>query len=86
MIDETKKVKEVIESIDNALDRLKTVAQGRIFVVGTKITYQGKFGVVVNLNKGAEDPTASTIDLRLEDGTMFENIKVTSASLELFRS
>lgn len=86
MIDETKKVDEMIETLDNALNKLKTVAQGRVFTVGTKITYQGRFGVVTDLNQGSEDPAGSTIDLRLEDGTVLEKIKVSSVALEFFRS
>ncbi len=86
MIDETKKVDDVIETLDNALNKLKTVAQGRVFNVGTKVTYRGKFGVVTDLNQGSEDPAGSTIDLRLDDGTQVENVKVTSAALEFFRS
>ena len=85
MVDETKKVDEVIESLNNALSKLKAVAQGRVFNVGTKVTYRGKFGVVTDLNQGSEDPAGSTLDLRLDDGTVVENIKVTSAALEFFR-
>ena len=86
MVDDTKKADEVIESLDNALGKLKAVAQGRVYNVGTKVTYRGKFGVVTDLNQGSEDPTGSTLDLRLDDGTVVENIKVTSAALELFKS
>ena len=85
MVDETKKVDEVIQSLDNALGKLRAVAQGRVFNVGTKVTYRGRFGVVTDLNQGSEDPAGSTIDLRLDDGTVVENIKVTSAALEFFR-
>ncbi len=85
MVDETKKVDEVIESLDNALDKLKAVAQGRVFNVGTKVIYRGKFGVITDLNQGSEDPAGSTVDLRLDDGTQVDNIKVTSAALEFFR-
>jgi len=76
----------VIESLDNALDKLKAVAQGRVFNVGTKVIYRGKFGVITDLNQGSEDPAGSTVDLRLEDGTQVDNIKITSAALEFFRS
>ncbi len=86
MVDETKKVDEVIESLDNALDKLKAVAQGRVFNVGTKVIYRGKFGIITDLNQGSEDPAGSTVDLRLEDGTQVDNIKVTSAALEFFRA
>ena len=86
MVDETKKVDEVIESLDNALDKLKAVAQGRVFNVGTKVIYRGKFGIITDLNPGSEDPAGSTVDLRLDDGTQVDNIKVSSAALEFFRS
>ncbi len=86
MVDETKKVDEVIESLDNALDKLKAVAQGRVFNVGTKVIYRGKFGIITDLNQGSEDPAGSTVDLRLDDGTQVDNIKVSSAALEFFRS
>ncbi len=86
MVDDTKKVDEVIESLDNALDKLKAVAQGRVFNVGTKVIFRGKFGVITDLNQGSEDPAGSTVDLRLEDGTQVENIKVSSAALEFFRA
>jgi len=85
MVDETKKVDEVIQSLDNALGKLRAVAQGRVFNVGTKVIYRGKFGVITDLNQGSEDPAGSTVDLRLDDGTQVENIKVTSAALEFFR-
>ena len=86
MVDDTKKVDEVIESLDNALDKLKAVAQGRVFNVGTKVIYRGKFGIITDLNQGSEDPAGSTVDLRLDDGTQVDNIKVSSAALEFFRS
>ncbi len=86
MVDETKKVDEVIKTLDDALDKLKTVAQGRVFYVGTKVTYRGRFGVITDLNQGSEDPTGSTVDLRLDDGTQVDNVKVSSAALEFFRS
>jgi len=87
MVDETNKVvAQVIEHLNTALGRLKAVGQGRVYNVGTKVLYQGRFGVITDLNQGSEDPAGSTVDLRLDDGTVFANIKVSSASLELFRS
>jgi len=87
MVDETNKVvAQVIENLNNALDRLKAVGQGRVFNVGTKVLYQGKFGVITDLNQGSEDPAGSTVDLRLDDGKTVENVKVDSASLEFFRA
>lgn len=80
-----KEIEDILARIERASERLQAVAQGRVYVVGTKILYQGKFGVVTDLNNGSEDPTGSTIDIRLEDGKTVENVKVTSASLELFR-
>ena len=86
MVDETKKVDEVIKTLDDALDKLKTVAQGRVYNVGTKVTFRGKFGIITDLNQGSEDPAGSTVDLRLDDGTQVDNVKVSSAALEFFRS
>jgi hypothetical protein len=76
---------QVFKRVDDALGRLQEVAQGRVYVVGTKVMYQGKFGVVVLLNQGSTDPTASTVDIRLEDGTVVDGVPVAAASLELFR-
>jgi hypothetical protein len=80
-----KEIDDILARMERASERLQAVAQGRIYVVGTKILYQGKFGVVTDLNKGSEDPTGSTVDIRLEDGKTVENVKVTSTQLELFR-
>jgi hypothetical protein len=80
-----KELDDILARIERASERLQAVAQGRVYVVGTKVTYKGKFGVVTDLNQGSEDPTGSTIDIRLDDGETVENVKVTSASLELFR-
>ncbi len=80
-----KEIDDILARMERASERLQAVAQGRVYVVGTKVLYQGKFGVVTDLNNGSEDPTGSTIDLRMSDGKTFEKVKVTSASLELFR-
>lgn len=80
-----KEVDEILERLEKASERLQAVAQGRVYNVGTKITYKGRFGVVTDLNQGSEDPTGSTVDIRLDDGTTHEKISVTSAALELFR-
>jgi hypothetical protein len=85
MVDDTKKVDEAIETLDNALEKLKTVGQGRTYTVGTKVIYRGQFGVVTALNKGSADPAGSTVDLRLDDGTTVENVKVASTILKFFR-
>jgi hypothetical protein len=79
------KLNDTIKRIDDALGRLKDVAQGRVYVVGTKVTYEGKFGVVTKLNQGSEDPTGSTVDIRLEDGTQIDKVSVASIALQLFR-
>lgn len=81
-----KTVDEVIKTLEKALANLKTDAQGRVYNVGTKITYNGKFGVVTDLNKDATDPVGSTVDIRLEDGTAVENVSVKSSALKLFRA
>ncbi len=85
MVDELEKVNAVINRMDVALGRLQDVAQGRVYVVGTKVTFQEKFGVVTHLNDGSEDPTGSTVDLRLEDGTTVDAVSVTSIALQLLR-
>lgn len=71
--------------LERASEQLKAVAQGRVYIVGTKVLYQGKFGVVTLLNQGSIDPDATTVDIRLDDGKTVEKVKVSSASLELFR-
>ena len=85
MTDELKKVDDILDKMDNALGRLQDVAQGRVYVVGTKITYEGKFGIVTHLIQGSEDPLASTVSIRLDNGTAVEDISVTSVALQLFR-
>lgn len=85
MTKEIEDINVLLERLEQASERLQAVAQGRVYVVGTKVLYQGKFGVVTDLNNGSEDPTGSTIDIRMDDGKTFEKVKVTSASLELFR-
>jgi hypothetical protein len=85
MSDELEKVDTVLDRMGTALGRLQDVAQGRVYQVGTKITFEEKFGVVTNLHQGSEDPTASTVDIRLEDGTQVEAVSVTSVALQLLR-
>jgi hypothetical protein len=80
-----KELDETLERLEQASERLQAVAQGRVYVVGTKVMYQGQFGVVTDLNKGSTDPLGSTIDIRLADGKTVENVKVSSATLQLFR-
>ncbi len=81
-----KEVDKAIEKIDAAILKLKEAGQGRVFVVGTKVRYKDLFGIVTDMNGGSIDPEASTIDLRLEDGTTVEGVSVTSVALEFFRS
>jgi len=85
MTDELNKVDSVLYRMDAALGRLQDVAQGRVYQVGTKITLDGKFGVVTFLHQGSEDPTGSTVDIRLEDGTTVDAVSVTSIALQLLR-
>ena len=85
MANEIKSADRVLKKVDDALGKLKDVAQGRIYRVGTKVMYQGKFGVVTVLNQGSQDPTASTVNIRLEDGTLVDDIAVSATTLELFR-
>ena len=83
--EELDKVQSVVHRMDAALNRLHDVAQGRVYVVGTKIIFDDKFGVVTQLHQGAEDPLASTVDIRLEDGTTVDSVSVTSIALQLLR-
>ncbi|MBD3260757.1 MAG: hypothetical protein GF334_03635 [Candidatus Altiarchaeales archaeon] len=80
-----KEIEDILERLEKASERLQAVAQGRVYNVGTKVLYKGQFGVVTDLNQGAEDPQGSTVDLRMEDGTVHEKVSVTSAALELLR-
>ena len=80
-----KEIDDILARMERASERLQAIAQGRVYVVGTKVIFRGKFGVISQLNQGAEDPLASTVDIRLEDGDTVEKVKVTSAGLELFR-
>jgi len=82
----TKDIDKVEEKLDKALARIQETTQGRQFVVGTKEKYRGKFGVVSTLNKTPQDAIASTVDVRLDDGTTVEEVKVTSNLLEFFRA
>jgi len=77
---------QVIAKLDQALAALKAFGQGRVFDVGVLVKYQGKLGIVVDLNKDATDPAGSTIDIRLEDGKVIEKVKVSSKSLEFYRA
>ena len=79
------KLDRIQQRMDAALGRLQDVAQGRVYQVGTKITFEEKFGVVTHLNQGSEDPTGSTVDIRLEDGTTVDAVSVTSIALQLLR-
>ena len=81
-MDDKKKVDQAIEKLDQAL---KAVAQGRVFRVGTKVLFNGKYGVITNVHEGAEDPLASTVDMRLEDGTVVERTSVSAKGLQFFR-
>ncbi len=74
------------ERVDKALARIQEVTKGRQYVVGTKIKYRGKYGVVTDLNKTPQDVAASTVDLRLADGTTVEEVNVSSVLLEFFRA
>jgi len=81
------KIEKAIERLDGALENLKKEdAQGRVYVVGTLITYKGKYGVITDLNATAKDPAGSTVDLRLDSGKVFEKVSVTSSELQLLRS
>jgi hypothetical protein len=79
-------INQVITRLKVAEDRLKEIAQGRVYYVGTKVVYNERFGVVTHLHQGEEDPTASTVDLRMEDGSIYLGVKVSSDNLSKFRS
>ncbi len=79
------KLDRIQQRMDDALGRLQDVAQGRVYQVGTKITFEEKFGVVTHLNQGSEDPAGSTVSIRLEDGTTVDAVSVTSIALQLLR-
>lgn len=83
MSEEKDKIDQVLNKLDQAL---KAVAQGRIYDVGVKVLYQGKFGIIVDLNKDASDPAGSTVDVRLEDGKVIEGVKVSSSQLKRYRA
>ncbi len=85
MSEELDKLDAVLDRMDNALGRLHDTAQGRVYVVGTKVLLEGKFGIINYLHQGATDPLASKVNVRLEDGTVIEDISVTSVALELFK-
>ncbi len=85
MSDELDKIDSTLDRMNAVLGRLKEVAQGRVYVVGTKVTFNDKFGVVTHLNQGSEDPLATTVDIRLEDGTRADDVSVTSLALQLLR-
>jgi uncharacterized UPF0146 family protein len=77
---------DIEEKLDRALARLQEVGQGRQFNVGTKVMYRGRFGVVTDLNQGSEDAAGSTVDIRLDDGTVVDSVKVDSALLQYHRA
>lgn len=79
-------IKDVMDRLKAAEDRLKEVSQGRAYDVGVQVLYKDKLGVVTDLNKGSEDPTGSTVDIRLHDGKVVEGVKVTSKELQRFRA
>jgi hypothetical protein len=86
-MDDLDKIDKTIEKLEGALDNLqKESAQGRVYVVGTLITYQGKLGVVTDLNTTAKDPAGSTVDIRLDSGKVIEKVPVASSVLQLLRS
>ncbi len=74
------------KKLDKALARIQEKTQGRQYVVGTKVKYRGKYGVVAKLNKTPQDAAASSVNLRLDDGTTVEEVKVTSVLLEFYRA
>jgi len=81
------KIDKTIERLEGALGNLKKEdAQGRVYVVGTLVNYDGKLGVVTDLNTTAKDPAGSTVDIRLDSGKVIEKVSVTSSALQLLRS
>lgn len=86
MSEDKNSVDAIIAKLDKALAALKDFGQGRVYDVGTMVLYNGKLGIVVDLNKDATDPAGSTVDIRLEDGKVLEKIKVSSTSLQFYRA
>jgi len=81
------KINKIIDKLNEASENLQREnAQGRIYGVGTIVTYQGKKGVVTDLNKGSKDPAGSTVDIRLDNGKVIAKVKVSSSVLQFFRS
>lgn len=78
-------IDDVLERLKSAQERLKDVAQGRVYNVGTQVLLDGKYGIVVDLNQGSEDPAGTTVDIRLSDGKVVEAVKVNSSTLQRFR-
>ena len=85
MSKDTEKIDEVLLKIEKAQQAWDDIG-GRTFNVGTKILYDGKFGVVTDLNQGSEDPSGSTVDLRLSDGATMEGVSVTTKALQFYRA
>jgi hypothetical protein len=83
-IDELAELDRALEHLDEALRRLKDSA--RQYIVGTKIKYEGKFGVVTQLNQGSADPAGGTVDIRLDDGTVVAKVSVTTKALEFYHA
>ena len=79
-----KNLNDLDERLNAALDQLKSVA--RQYYVGTKIKFDGKFGVVTGLSQGSADPDGRTVDIRLEDGSIVEGVSVTTKALEFYRA
>ena len=79
-------IDELGPKLKSAEQKLKEVSQGRAFNVGVRVLYREKFGVVTDLNQGSEDPSGSTVDIRLSDGKVIEGVKVTDKQLQRFRA
>lgn len=86
MTNELEKIDEILQKIEQAKEAWKDSAAGRVYDVGTKILYEGKFGVVTDLNQGSTDPQGSTVDIRLGDGKTIQGVSVSAKALQFYRA
>ena len=86
MSDEITKGEVALLKVEQLRRQWKAASRGRGFYVGNMVRLDGALGVIVQVNQGAKDPTASTVDVRLNDGTVVEGVKVSSKNLMLYRA
>lgn len=84
-------IKDTLEELEMRLSRAEESAKelvgGRVYDVGVQVLYNGKLGIVVDLNKDSTDPAGSTVDIRMADGTKtYSKVPVNSKSLKRYRA